>query len=207
MSEIQKSIIIISQYFYPSSASTAQLMTDLAKGLVEQNYAVKIFTNRYPNNDLTSNSLCHIEVVRSFSLGKHGQSIASKVVNSLLFLLNSCLYVIFRVPRSTPLLIASNPPYAGIIGLFFSLFKRGDYYFLLQDIFPESAVLSGTIKPNGLLFKLCSTLTYLTCKHSQAIIVLTSSMKAFLEQKYPILTAKQNLRVIENWSVEHISSY
>lgn len=205
MSDNQKSVVIISQYFYPDSASTAQLMTDLATGLVEQNYAVKVFTNSYSNNDLTSNLLCHIEIVRSSSLGKHDQSITSKVLNSLLFLLNSCLYVIFRVPRSTPLLIASNPPYAGIIGLFFSLFKRGNYYFLLQDIFPESAVLSGIIKPNGLLFKLCSTLTYLTCKHSQAIIILTSSMKAFLEKKYPNLQAKQNLRVIENWSVEHIS--
>ena len=40
-----QAITIISQYFYPSLGATAQLMTDLARGLANRGYAVNVFTD------------------------------------------------------------------------------------------------------------------------------------------------------------------
>ncbi|MBN3894905.1 MAG: glycosyltransferase family 4 protein [Nostoc sp. NOS(2021)] len=73
---------------------------------------------------------------------------------------------------------------------------------MLQDIFPESAVMSGIMQPNNILFSLFSKLIYLTCKYSQNTIVLSTSMQVFLEQRYPDL--KQKIKVIENWAIEDI---
>ena len=51
----------------------------------------------------------------------------------------------FGISSNTQILIASNPPYIGIVGILFKFACRGKYYFLLQDIFPESAEIAGIL--------------------------------------------------------------
>ncbi len=196
-----KQISILTQYFYPSHAATAQLMTDLAKGLSEHDFNLNIFTGTKSNLDVPD-FLTQVEIIRAFSPIKSSTSIFSKIISSIFFLIGALWYVIFSVPSKTPLLIASNPPYAGILGILFNIVRRGKYYFLLQDIFPESATMSGIMKQNSILYKFFSKLIYLTYKYSEYIIVLSTSMQEFLEKKYPDL--KPKIKVIENWAIEDI---
>lgn len=199
-----REIAIISQYFYPSLASTAQLMTDLASGLSNEGYRVKVFTG-CKLSDIEPEFLHQVEVTRSLSLFSREHSILFKITSSLFFIIGAFIYIIFHLPKKTPLLIASNPPYAGVLGLCFKLLKGGKFYFLLQDVFPESAVMSEIIQPNSLVFKFFSYITYLTCKYSKYTIVLSGSMKKYLEHKYLELKEKENLKIIENWAIEDIS--
>ncbi len=194
-------ITILTQYFHPHHGATSQLITDLAKGLSNLGYTVNIFTGTQ-SQQTTPESLNQITIQRSFSPIKSSTSIISKITSSLFFLISAFIHITFHQPTKNILLIASNPPYAGILGIFFKLLKRGKYYFLLQDIFPESAVMSGIMQPNGILFKLFNKLIYLTCKYSENIIVLSSSMQAYLEQKYPDIKTK--IKIIENWAIEDI---
>ncbi|MHC5765044.1 MAG: glycosyltransferase family 4 protein [Nostoc sp.] len=194
-------ITIITQYFYPNHAATAQLMTDLAKGLSQKGYQVNIFTGSLANNT-TPELSNQITIYRAFSPITASSSILSKVISSVFFLLGALKYVIFSLPHTTPLLIASNPPYSAVIGTVFKIIRGGKYHFLLQDIFPESAVMSGIIPQNSFLFIFFSKLIYLTYKYADNIIVLSTSMQCFLENKYPEL--KPKIKVIENWAVEDI---
>ena len=196
-----KQISILTQYFYPSHTATAQLMTDLAKGLSEHDYKLNIFTCAKSNSAIPD-FLAQVKIIHAFSPIKPSTSIFSKISSSIFFLIGALRYVMFIVPSNTPLLIASNPPYAGILGILFRIVHRGKYYFLLQDIFPESAVMSGIIKQNSILYKFFSKLIYLTYKYSEYIIVLSTSMQEFLEKKYPDL--KPKIKVIENWAIEDI---
>ena len=196
-----KQISILTQYFYPSNAATAQLMTDLAKGLSEHNYNLNIFTGTKSNLNVPD-FLAQFKIIRAFSPIKSSTSIFSKISSSIFFLLGAVGYVMFNLSGNTPLLIASNPPYAGILGILFNIVRRGKYYFLLQDIFPESAAMSGIMKQNSILYQFFSKLIYLTYKYSEYIIVLSTSMQEFLERKYPDL--KPKIKVIENWAIEDI---
>jgi glycosyltransferase involved in cell wall biosynthesis len=196
-------ITILTQYFYPHSGATSQLMTDLAKGLCNLDYTVNIFTGTQLNKT-TPESLNKINITRAFSLIKSSNSILSKISSSLFFLLGAFTYIIRHQPAKTPLLIASNPPYAGIIGICFKLLKGGEYYFLFQDIFPESAAISDIVQSHSILFKLFDKLIYLTCKYAKKTIVLNSSMLDYLVHKYPDL--KNQITIIENWSIEDIPS-
>ncbi|MEH2455231.1 glycosyltransferase family 4 protein [Nostoc sp.] len=196
-------ITIITQYFYPSHAATAQLMTDLAKGLSQKGYQVNIFTGTQAKD--TTPELSNQAIInRAFSPIAASSSILSKIISSIFFLLGAFKYVIFLLPRTTPLLIASNPPYAGILGTIFKIVRGGKYHFLLQDIFPESAVISGIIQQNSFSVIFFKKLIYLTYKYADNIIVLSTSMQCFLENKYPEL--KEKIKVIENWAVEDIIS-
>ncbi|RCJ35186.1 hypothetical protein A6769_19045 [Nostoc punctiforme NIES-2108] len=194
-------ITIITQYFYPNYAATAQLMTDLAKGLSQKGYQVNIFTGSLANNT-TPELSNQITIYRAFSPITASSSILSKVISSVFFLLGALRYVIFSLPHTTPLLIASNPPYSALIGTVFKITRGGKYHFLLQDIFPESAVMSGIILQKSFLFIFFSKIIYLTYKYADNIIVLSTSMQCFLENKYPEL--KPKIKVIENWAVEDI---
>ncbi|MEH2392629.1 MAG: glycosyltransferase family 4 protein [Nostoc sp.] len=194
-------ITIITQYFYPSHAATAQIMTDLAKGLFQKGYQVNIFTGTQAK-DTTPELSNQAIIKRAFSPIAASTSILSKIISSIFFLLDALKYVIFLLPRTAPLLIASNPPYAGILGTIFKIVRGGKYHFLLQDIFPESAVMSGIIQQNSFLFIFFKKLIYLTYKYADNIIVLSTSMQCFLENKYPEF--KEKIKVIENWAVEDI---
>ena len=196
-------IAIVAEYFFPSQASTAQLMTDLAKGLAEHEIQVNVFTG-IRSNCSNCESLNRVKIDRAFSPIESSTNIFSKIISSIFFLVSALWHVIFFVPINTPLLIASNPPYAGIIGVLFKIVHRSNskYYFLLQDIFPESAAMSGIMKQSSILYKFFNKLIYLTYKYSEYIIVLSTSMQEFLEKKYPDLKSK--IKVIENWAIEDI---
>lgn len=194
-------ITIFTQYFYPHHGATSQLITDLAKGLSQHGYTVNIFTET-KSKGTTPESFSKINIKRTFSPVKSSINIFSKVISSIFFLIGALWHVIFSIPSNTSILIASNPPYAGIIGILFKIVHRGKYYFLLQDIFPESAVMSGIIKEKSVLYKFFGKLIYTTCKYSKYTIVLSSSMQEFLEKKYPDL--KPQIKVIENWAIEDI---
>ena len=194
-------ITIISQYFHPHHGATSQLMTDLAKGFSHLGYTINIFTGSQ-SKQTTPEPLNTININRAFSLIKSSTSIYSKIFSSIFFLLAALWYVIFSIHPNTTLLIASNPPYAGLLGICFRIIHRGKYHFLLQDIFPESAVMSGIMKPKSILYKFFSNLIYLTYKYAEYIIVLSTSMQEFLEKKYPDL--KHKIKVIENWAIEDI---
>jgi len=198
-------IIIITQHFYPEANSTAQLMNDLANGFTYKGYQVNVFTQSSSQAPTVSNNwLNRVKILRSPLLDWFHNSLFYKVVNSLLFIISGWLYVIFRVHCNTPIIIVSNPPYSGVIGIYFRRINRGKFYFILQDIFPESAVMCGMIKPTSILFKLFSNLTYLTCINSESTVVLTQAMKDLLERKHCQLKTKKSLVVIENWSIENI---
>ena len=186
----------ISQYFYPSHTSTAQLLTDLSLNLSTSGYTICIFTSTPSHSTLPS-----VNITRAHSWFHQGHSVSSKALASLAFLLSGLGYVL-RLPKSTSLLIASNPPYAGLLGLAFKYLKGGQYTFLFQDIFPESAALSGILKPNGLLYHFFQRLMSLICHQAKCTIVLTPAMQTYLEKKSPHLQGK--LQVIENWAVEAI---
>ncbi|PHV64200.1 glycosyltransferase family 4 protein [Cyanobacterium aponinum] len=188
---------IISQYFYPSEASTSQLLTDLADGLFTKDLEIKVYTGTPCNSEKSK----PFAILRSPDPFQKSKSILGKLISSLFFLLGALFFVLFKVEKKDSLLIASNPPYAGILGLIFKFLKGGKYYFLLQDVFPESAILSGIIKEKSWLIKVFNYLIYLICYHSEKTIVLSESMKKLLESKYFDL---DNFCIIENWSIAPI---
>lgn len=191
------SLVIISQYFYPSEASTSQLLTDLADGLFTKDLEIEVYTGT-PSNSEKSKPFV---IFRSPDPFQKSKSILGKLVSSLFFLLGALFFIIFKVDKKDSLLIASNPPYAGILGLIFKFLKGGKYYFLLQDVFPESAILSGIIKEKSWLINIFNYLIYLICFYSEKTIILSESMEKLLKSKYPDL---DNFCIIENWSIAPI---
>lgn len=199
-----QSIVIISQYFSPDSVSTAQLMTDLAVSMTNLNWSVQVVTSSAGNNNEHCSEKIKIKRIKSGFHFFDSNTILFKALNAFLFLFKALFFTIFCSPKNTCLVIASNPPFVGLIGVVFKIIKRGHFVFILQDIFPESAVLCRLVQDKGPTFNLFNCVMTLIYEFSDKTVVLSDSMKKFLIKKYSPekLNLLNKITVIENWSVE-----
>jgi glycosyltransferase involved in cell wall biosynthesis len=196
-----RTITLITQFFYPDSSATGQLMTDLVRGLSQHGYAVHVVTGT-PAGEEDEPFAESVKIQRMRLWSRSGSGLGSKVVSSSLFLLEALGYVLWQQEREVPVVIVSNPPYAGLLGIGFQVFRGGSYLFLLQDVFPESAVLAGILAKQGWMFRLFSGLVGRVVERSAQTIVLTDAMQRFLQRKYP--AAADKLVVIENWGMADV---
>lgn len=187
-------ITLVSQYFYPSSAATAQLMDDLVRGLTSRGKRVTVLTGSdggsYPYSHVVRFS------TRSYT---NSSSVLYKAFDGTCFFLGALFWLLTKHPPSAKIIILSNPPFAVLLGLLVYLFKRSRYIFVLQDLFPRSAVLSGVLPPRGPITFFWRYLMHLGCKYAATTIVLSKQMLTRAQTEYFNLS---NLSIIHNWAVE-----
>ena len=185
-------LIILTEHFYPSNGATAQLLTDLVDGLTLKGFSITV---------LTSTRLDHTDRFNTvrFNLPYISESsILGKAFKGLFFCLCSVLWLLRFSHKKQRLLVVSNPPFVVIVGLILRLVKHIRYYFLFQDIFPRSALLSGVLPAVGPAVAIWRALIQYSLRNSECVILLSKAMKHCCRTEfghdYPI-------RIISNWSV------
>lgn len=189
-------LTIISQHFYPSTGATAQLITDLASGLAFKGHQVQVFTST-PG---TSESPPDVFIARSPYSFSENVNILSKSLNGLIFVLWSLFFSITRRRTNEVFLLISNPPFIGVVGLIVRLLFGVKYIFLLQDLFPRSAQLTGVLPARGPVSSVWSFVIQLVCKYSHKTVVLSDSMRSRCLQQFQL--PPNQVTVIHNWAVE-----
>ncbi|NBW62929.1 MAG: glycosyltransferase WbuB [Synechococcaceae bacterium WB4_1_0192] len=188
-------LLLISEHFEPSTGATAQLMSDLARGLHRRGWRLTVLTAT-PGADL------EFPVVRLNGPERKGGAavgVVGKALRGLRFLLGSLLWCLRRGRRGDGVLIVSNPPFIGLLGPLLSLCRGLPYVFVFQDLFPRSAVLSGVLPAAGPLALLWQGLMAQVCGRSSQTVVLSQAMEARLRRD---LGRQLPLTVIHNWAVE-----
>lgn len=191
-------IVVISQHFWPESGATAQLIADLADGLSSLGWQVVVCTNAIGQEQMTG--------IRVARLGRTTDSkqrcscrIIGKTMTAVVFFVRALVWSIREVRSSDCLLVVSNPPFIGLLGQCLKLTKKASFTFLLQDIFPESAVLSGLLPRNSIRARFWHVLTQKTCISADHVVVLNSSMQKRIKKEFG---EGVKTTVIHNWAVE-----
>ena len=186
-------INILTEFYYPSCGATAQLITDLSYALSHLGHQVTVITSSPGDNSE------ELRIVRLHSsVISHGNTL-SKAINGTLFMLRAFMWMYTSIQRSEITLVVSNPPFIGLIALVLRLIKNQKYVFLLQDLFPRSAVLSGILPSSGPSPYIWRYLIKSICTYSESNIVLSKSMLQKSITEYP---NTNNWYVIHNWAVE-----
>ena len=193
-------LLLISEHFAPSHGATAQLMTDLAGGLGAGGLPVVVLTATAstPEKNAGFPPGLGLAVVRLGLAPGETPRLLLKAWRGLRFFGLALAWGFWHGRRGQRLLIASNPPFIGLLGPILQL--RGlEYVFLCQDLFPRSAVLSGLMPARSPLTSLWSALMAWVCRRSRCTVVLSEAMAEALQQDCgPGLP----LQVIHNWAVE-----
>lgn len=190
-------LLILSEHFAPSTGATAQLITDLARGLVARGHRCRVLTAT-PGGA----SLAGVAVVRLGLGGAGGQApvgVMAKALHGLLFVVGGLAWCLRHGRRGQRVLIVSNPPFVGLVGPLLRGLRGMAYVFLFQDLFPRSAALTGVLPASGPITAAWRGLMGWVCRRSLATVVLSEAMASRWRQdvRQPL-----PLQVIHNWAVE-----
>lgn len=185
-------LVILTEHFSPSTGATAQLITDLADDLHANGVRITILTS-------TASSFSDpYPVVRFSSFSTGSVDLLSKLLRGVYFLLGTATWLFFRLKSNQCLLIVSNPPFAGLIGLLLRWTKGSSFIFLFQDVFPRSACLTGVLPTKGPIVWLWHVLMKLVVNSSKATVVLSTAMAQRCIREFG---TSPELVVIPNWAI------
>lgn len=110
------------------------------------------------------------------------------------------IFVIRSKPNKALLLIVSNPPFLGLVGLFFKLLRKQPYAILVYDVYPDVLLALGTMK-EGVVPCIWRFLNRLILERADLIFTISRDMSEQLEMSYDMSnTATGAVVVIPNWA-------
>lgn len=182
-------ILIVSQVFWPDTASTAQHLYDLAEILYNKGIEVEVISSinayedksiRFKKNEIVNG--IKVKRVRNSSLGKSNFFFRICDFFTFNFLIFFKLAFISGA-RYDKVLGMTSPPLVSFIGSLICKLKKIEFCYWVMDLQPELSIYSGLIKKKSLTSKFLTFLGDYTIKNASKIIVLDKYMKLYLVQR------------------------
>lgn len=198
-------VSIITLYFYPDKASTANLLTDLAVGLKEKGCDVKVYTG-YPSYWDTKSKASKrenhngVDIYRVFNTQFDSRKKFGMICNGISF----CISVFWKLLLSKDdriFLIATTPPFLPYVGYILKMLKGRNYIIIVHDIHPDISIKIGYMK-DGILAKIWDKTYSRVYEKSVRIIVLGQCMAEVIKKKIQ-KESYQKIKVIQNWEDEN----
>ena len=180
-------VLLLNQCFYPDVMATAQQLTDLALGLVEEGHRVTVVTSDrgYDNPSKTfprRESWKGIDIIRISSLSMGKQSRWRRALNFGSFLAN-CTWKLLMLPRFDVVVALTSPPLISFLGALFVRIKGGRFFFWVMDLNPDEAIAAGWLKRDSAPAKFLGRLLRYSLLRAERVIALDHFMKARIVAK------------------------
>lgn len=188
--------IVISQYFSPSTAATSQLATDLVDYLHHKNHLIEVITSSPSKPRVLAKPYT---IYRTQSNRNRTSSIYSKALSGFLFSFYSAIYLLKNSTSADKVLIFSNPPFIVFVALLNKITKGVPYIFVFQDLFPQTASVTGILPSVGPFYNLLKSAIKYSIKQSETTVVLTKNMAKRVELDFG---TSSNIQTIPNWAVQ-----
>ena len=146
-------ILAINQYYEPDRASSGQILAELCEGLVKRGFEVTVITGQ-PSYDETafdaavSENIQGVKVHRVSVGRKRGRSsMRVRLLGYAKFMWNAWKTGVSIIGSQQPdiVLSLSNPPIVGLVATCLSRKTNAHYVYVLTDIHPDIAILSGSV--------------------------------------------------------------
>jgi colanic acid biosynthesis glycosyl transferase WcaI len=182
-------LLILSQYYKPEPVPKP---SELAEALMSRGHQVSVLTGypNYPAGKLYEGYRLRpaeravvdgVAVVRAFEFPDHGTGLLRRMANYLSFMISAPLASVLA-PRCDVIYVWHPPLTAGVAAALIARARGVAFVYDVQDIWPESAVLSGMLRP-GLLVRLMSRLERIVYRQAAHILVTTDGAKENLVAK------------------------
>ena len=189
-------ILLLNQFFWPDSAATSQLLTDLARGLAENGhevyaisadggYAVRSAEQTPPRVSI------HRVKALPFARGKLG-----RVLSYASFYLFAAVRGL-RLPRPDLVLTLTTPPLLSLLGTLLKSVRGSRHFIWEMDMYPDVAVDLGYFASGGLLDRSVGALADFARRRADGIIALGECMKTRLIARG---VAPEKITVADNWA-------
>ena len=200
-------ILILSQYYDPEPVPKP---AELAEALTERGHEVAVVTGfpNYPAGKLYDGfrlgtikrgEINGIPVTRTFEYPYHGKRVLGRLLNYFSFMISAPLGSLFA-PSCDAIYVWHPPLTIGIAAWLTARIRRVPFVYDVQDIWPESAVLSGLLK-EGWLVKVLSRLERFVYRRADYLLVVTEGSRKNLVGKG---VAPSKIAVMPHWVDESL---
>lgn len=176
----KKKLLIYAHYYIPDTASTSQILRELAEGMQEYfditvtcvvtsylgTIEDKYKTQKYYNEEINGVKVVRIRVPKFSKTNKR-----SRVKNILSYFLGA-MSAAFKVGKMDYIFSISQPPIlGGLLGVWGKWVKHARYIYNIQDFHPEQVLAVGYTK-NKWITKVMMWFDKFSCRRSDLIITV-----------------------------------
>ena len=188
-------VLLLNQFFWPDSAATSQLLTDLARGIAERGHEVHVICAEpgYALQDETDRPQAWIHRIPSvrFVRGPLG-----RVASYASFFLGS-VWRGLRTSRPDVVITLTTPPLLSLVGNFIKSLRGSKHFIWEMDVYPDVAVDLQYVPAGGLFDRAVGALADFSRKRSDGILALGVCMRnRLLKRGLP----DSKIFVAENWA-------
>jgi len=202
-------IVALNQFYAPHRSATAQLLTELAEGLVQRGHRVTVVTSgprfrstfRGPGSAHIDRDVNGVRVIRipSTHLGK--ASLLRRAADYATFYVEALRTLLALPERPDVFLPLTTPPFVAIAAQLAALPARVPVVALVQDLYPDVAVRLGVLAHHGLAHKAFGALAGLSLRGATHLIALSDLMAEHL-RAYGVRPGL--IDVIPNWALAEL---
>ena len=182
-------VLILSQYYSPEPVPKP---SELAEELARRGHQVSVLTGfpNYPSGDLYTGfrlapmertTVAGVPVVRAYEYPYHGTRALGRIFNYASFMVSATLVGLF-LPRCDVIYVWHPPLTVGVAAAIIARVRGLGFVYDVQDIWPESAVLSGLLK-DGPLVRFMAWLERAVYRQADHLLVVTEGARQNLLQK------------------------
>ena len=188
-------ILAINQFFWPDTAATGQLLTDVTRGMDPKVHAVTVLCGTPDYGAVEMDSPPRVKIMRSggvaFSRGKIG-----RVISYASFFAGAAVRGICG-PKPALVLTLTTPPLISLLGTLLKSLRGSRHFIWEMDLYPDIAVDLNVMKPRSVVTRLIGTMADFSRKRADGIIALGDEMKARLVARG---IPEHKILVAENWA-------
>ncbi len=197
-------ILVISQVYWPDTASVSQHLSDLLEALANKGHTVTVFTskNNYENPSIhyskkDTNKGVIIKRISNTSFGKKTK--IGRITDFLSFNFLIGLKMLFINKKTCDLIIGlTSPPLLSYVGIKIALWKKIRFLYWTMDLQPELSIISGYLKPTSKAATSLQKRGDFIFKNSDTIITLDNYMNEHIKKR---VGNRDNIISVPVWPV------
>jgi len=200
------SVTVVTEYYHPEEASTAQLLTELTTDLADGGFDVSVVTARpnYHPDDRSASVPRHeihdgVDVRRVPATRFDKDVLPLRIVNWLTFTLLAAAALLWRHRDADAVLVLSNPPILPAAAWLHKRVTGTPYAYLVYDVYPDMAVALGLLD-DGLVVRAWERAMRVVYADADRVIVLGESMRRTVAEKVEAAGGDPDkIRIVPNW--------
>lgn len=207
MVDREKEFVLVTEYFHPDTASTGQLMTDLATGLQERGLDVTVYTGQ-PNyhsgeNERQPRTSVHdgVRVNRIGAPQVRQSSLGRRLSNWTVFTVWMFVVLVASpAERDREVVFVSNPPFLPIAVWLVCRIRGWEYTYVVYDLYPDQPVELGHVREGGAVDLVWGELNAAALRGAKHVVALGPVMRARITENAGSSFDPGTVTIIHNWA-------
>ena len=202
----KKKLLIYAHYYTPDTASTGQLLRELAEGMLEQ-FEITVFCvvpsylgtieEKYQTKKYYKEIINGVEIYRIRVPEFNKKNKFSRVINILTYFFGAIL-VTFKVGKMDLVFSISQPPIlGGLLGVWGKWIKHAKFIYNIQDFNPEQIMAVNYVQ-NKLVLQSMMLADKFSCQQSDLIITVGRDLVETVYRRFKNKNVPNTI-MINNW--------